>query len=76
MRTTLRLPDELFRRAKEEAARNGTSLTAMVSEALAAYLARLGASHASVELPAAGSDGLQPGVDLDDSSSLHDIMEE
>jgi hypothetical protein len=38
MRTTLDLPDALFRRAKQAAAREGLTLRALVVRALTAYL--------------------------------------
>lgn len=44
MRTTLDLPDDLFRESKAQAALRGQSLRAFVTEALAAHLARDGAT--------------------------------
>jgi hypothetical protein len=42
MRTTIDLPDALYRRAKAAAALRGESLKALVSAALRAHLGRLG----------------------------------
>lgn len=40
MRTTLRLPDDLLKEAKKRAAERGTTLTALVEEALREALSR------------------------------------
>ena len=42
MKTTLEIPDELFRRAKLAAAEQGIPLRKLVSEALTEQLARTG----------------------------------
>ncbi len=76
MRTTLRLEDDLLRRTKQFAARRGTTLTAVIREALQAYLARPDQIPAGpVDLPVSGQDGTLPGVDLDDSAQLYDLMD-
>ena len=76
MRTTIRLNDDLAVQAREMAARTGKTFTALVEDGLRLVLAReRQAAHASVELPSMGGNGLQPGVDLDDSASLLDLME-
>lgn len=79
MRTTIRLDDLLLREVKREAARSGMTLTAMIEEALRERLART-ASRAEprtpVRLKTVGGQGLCPGVDLDDSAALLDLMSE
>jgi hypothetical protein len=77
MRTTVRLDDDLLARAKAFAARTGRTLTAVIEDALRAALARpqRRPREARPELPTFGSGGTLPGVDLDDSASLHDVME-
>jgi hypothetical protein len=77
MRTTIRLDEELLTRAKGEALARGTTLTAVIEDALRRALAP-GAAPARppLELPTFRGDGLQPGVDLDDSASLLDVMDE
>ncbi len=45
MKTTIELPDDLFREAKATAARRGTALREFVREALAEKLAREEAAH-------------------------------
>jgi len=79
MQTTLRMDDGLLRRAKAVAAEEGESLTAFIEGALRQRLqARERAATATrPEIPvAAGSGGLLPGVDLDDSAALADLMED
>ena len=78
-RTTIRLDASLLREAKREASRSGITLTAMIEEALRERLART-ASNAETRQPVrlktfAGS-GLCPGVNLDDSAALLDLMNE
>lgn len=79
MRTTLRVDDELLRQAKSHAARQGRSLTSVFEEALRRLLTE-SARHEQrtlVELPvSAASGGVLPGVDLDDSAALLDVMED
>jgi Ribbon-helix-helix protein, copG family len=77
MRTTIRLDDELLRDAKEHAARTGRTLTAVIEDALRLALRRTAPPRRRrVELPTfKGGNGLQPGVDLDDSAALLDLME-
>ncbi len=77
MRTTIRLDDRLLRLAKQRAAERGKTLNAVIEEALRASLAARPASSVRVpiELPSFRGNGLQPGVDLDDSAALLDLME-
>jgi hypothetical protein len=77
MRTTIRLDDALLARAKAFAARTGRTLTAVIEDALRAALAqgRSRRTQGRIELPTSGSGGLRPGVDLDDTASLLDVME-
>lgn len=77
MRTTLNLDDDLVRRAKEEALRSRRTLTSVIEDALRAALAGAGAATPPEPYrvrPFAGT-GLQPGVDLDDSAALYDLMD-
>jgi predicted component of type VI protein secretion system len=75
-RTTVRLPDELVRRAKRKAADEGRSLTALIEEGLRRVLNdHASANKAPRTFPrvsdAAG--GLLPGIDLDNTASLQEI---
>jgi len=79
MRTTIRLDDALLRQIKSEAARLGVSLTRMIEDALRERMARIpetAATRARVRLNTFRGRGLQPGVDLDDSAALLDLMNE
>ena len=79
MRTTIRLDEKLLREAKRYAADAGMTLTAVIEEALRERLARKnsGAKARSVtRLHTAGRGGLRPGIDLDDSASLMDAMDD
>ena len=77
-RTTIRLDDDLIRTAKETAARTGRTLTAVIEDALRESLSRgpEGARRERVRLPTFRGEGLRPGVDLDSSASLLELMEE
>ncbi|MBZ5564275.1 MAG: type II toxin-antitoxin system VapB family antitoxin [Acidobacteriia bacterium] len=78
MRTTIRLDDQLLAQAKKLAAERGTTLTAIIEDSLREVLARRQPPrrHAKFHFPTFKGDGLQPGVDLDDSASLLDLMGE
>jgi hypothetical protein len=77
MRTTIRIDDALLREAKQLAARTGKSLTGLIEDALREAVMRQhsGVVREPVRLITAGGDGLRPGVDLDDSASLLEVME-
>jgi len=76
MRTTIDLPPELLAEAKERAAREGRSLSDVVGDAVRSSFSRTTTrERVPLELPTFGSGGLQPGVDLDDSAALLDLME-
>ena len=77
MRTTINIDDALLAEAKQVAARTGRTLTAVVEDALRESLhRRQTAARQPVELPVFGEGGVQPGVDLDDSASLLDLMDD
>jgi hypothetical protein len=76
MRTTIRLDDDLLVRAKRAAAERGTTLTALIEDALRRALAPVPRSQrARPALPSFRGDGLQAGVDLDDTAALLDVMD-
>jgi hypothetical protein len=77
MRTTIRLDDQLLRDAKREAVVSGRTLTQVIEDALREVLARrkAPAPRKRLKLRVFDGGGLQPGVDLDDSAALLDIME-
>lgn len=77
MRTTIKLDEELLREAKRVAAETGKTLTAVIEDALRDALARRrqAGQRKRVRLPTFGEGGPFPGVDLDDTSSLLDLMD-
>lgn len=78
MRTTVRLDDRLLAEAKQLAARTGRTLTSVMDEALRLLLSRgvRAPRRTHVKLPTVRGNGLQPGVDLDDTAGLLDLMDE
>lgn len=76
MRTTIRLDDDLLREAKTYAAETQRTLTAVIEDALREVLRRRreAPSRAPVRLRTVGGTGTRPGVDLDDSRALLDLM--
>ena len=78
-RTTLRLDEDLLRESKAMAARCGMTLTRLVEESLREKLDRQADSAARggrVELPTSGHGGTRPGVNINDSKSLWDLLDE
>ncbi len=76
MRTTIHLPDDLLVSAKRAAADSNRTLTALIEEALRASLSkRRSRPRVRVDLPTFGEGGPRPGVDLDDSAALLDLLE-
>jgi len=77
MKTTVRLDDQLLAAAKERAAKTGRTLTALIEDALRAFLAleQRPRPRRSPQLPTFNGGGLQPGVDLDSSAALLDRMD-
>jgi Arc/MetJ family transcription regulator len=78
MRTTVRLDDALLTRAKREAARRGETLTSLIERGLRLVLAGRQRVHdrRRVDVPVCrAGGGTLPGVDLDDSAALLDIVE-
>jgi hypothetical protein len=74
-RTTVRLPDDLLRRAKSKAAAEGRTLTALVEEGLRRVLNDRAPSKTKRVLPPVSSatGGLMPGIDLDYMASLQEM---
>ena len=74
---TIRLNDQVFADAKQLAAKTGRSLTGVIEAALREMLARQSrpAERPPDQLPVDTGIGLLPGVYLDDSAALLDLME-
>ena len=77
MRTTIRLDDDLLRDAKRYAVETNRTLTAVIEDSLREALKRQDAAPRKerIRLPTWGKGALKPGVDLDDSAGLLDVME-
>lgn len=77
MRTTVYLPDDLLAEVKKLAADSRTTITAIIEDALRERLARRRPRRSvrRVSLTTYGTGGPQPGVDLDDTAALLDLME-
>ena len=77
MRTTIRLSDDLLRKAKKKAPEQGRTLTSLVEEGLKTVLAESKTRRRTrVRLPISKSTGgTLPGVDLNRSSDLEDRLE-
>jgi len=78
MRTTIRIDDALYRRAKAHAARTGRTVSEVIEDAVRETLrprpAR--APKKLPELPVYGGSGVMPGVEIADSRALRDRMDE
>jgi len=77
MRTTIRLDEHLLAEAKKYAAESGQTLTSVLADALRESLARRRAlgKRKRVRLRTMTGTGVRPGVDLDDTASLLELME-
>ena len=78
MRTTIRLDEPLLRQAKAESRRRGETLTSLIERGLRLVLAASGRPprRARVKVPVSrAAGGTRPGVDLDNSSALLDILD-
>jgi hypothetical protein len=78
MRTTITIDEHLLAEAKQAAARTGRTLTAVIEDALRQALspAAPAAKDKPVRLPTFGRGGVRPGVDLNSSVALLDLMDE
>lgn len=76
MRTTIRINDDLLKRAKKRAADEGRTLTSLVEEGLVLMLSRTKAGRRKrIELPVSkAAGGVLPGIDLNRSSDLEEVM--
>jgi hypothetical protein len=78
MRTTIRLNDDLLAQAKQAAISSGRTLTAVIEDALRQTLSRkdVQPKRRRIRLMSSGKGGIRPGVDLDRTAELLDIMDE
>jgi hypothetical protein len=76
MRTTIKIDDALLAEAKLRAAESGRTLNAVVEDALRQAFARASGQRGErPELPVFRGSRVVPGVDLDDSAALLELME-
>jgi hypothetical protein len=77
MRTTIRLPEDLVRKARKKALEDGRTLTSLIEEGLKTVLAEPKRTRRTVvRLPVSkAKGGTLPGVDLNRASDLLDVME-
>ena len=77
MKTTVRLDEQLLQQTKEYAAHTGRTVTAVIEDALREMFARqkIMGQNRRLNLTVVSGQGLQPGVDLDDSAALLDLMD-
>ena len=77
MRTTIRIKDSIILDAKKKALEEHKSLTAFIEESLIDKLYHKKKAKRSVKpLPTFAGTGLRPGVDLNNSQNLSDLMDE
>lgn len=81
MRTTVILPDELYRLAKERARAEGRTFTSLLEGALRRELKRRDATeHVEYVLapfsPPSGQGGTLPGVDITNKEQIQAILDE
>jgi hypothetical protein len=80
MRTTVRLPDPLMLQVKQEAQRRGRTVTSLIEQGLRLVLAQPQPQEPKKRFTLPVSDvksgGLMPGIDLNNSVALWDLMDE
>lgn len=76
MRTTLTIPDPVYRQAKAEAARRGATVGSVVEAALRAYFEDSSAPTQTLPPLTRSVTGFRPGVDLDDMSAVWEMVDE
>jgi Arc/MetJ family transcription regulator len=76
MRTTIRLDDHLLAEAKQRAAAERTTLGSLIEDALRRALVQRSTERAGrIAIHRFGDAQTLPGVDLDDSAALRDLMD-
>ena len=77
MRTTINVPNDLLLQAKKAALEAGTTLSEFIANALRETVAqhRRKTTRKVTKLTTYGKGGVRPGVDLDNSSALLDLMD-
>jgi hypothetical protein len=78
MKTTIRLDDDLSAEVRQVAAKTNRTMTAVIEDVLRQHFNQQLAikERQPVRLHTVDGNGLLPGVDLDDSASLLELMEQ
>ena len=76
MRTTIRIREDLLKRAKKRAADEGRTLTSLVEDGLMLVLSKARTGRRKrIQLPVSkASGGVLPGIGLNRSSDLEEVM--
>jgi len=75
-RTTVRLPNDLLRRAKRKAAEEGRTLTSLIEDGLRMAVAgdrKVAKPKRILPRISTASGGLMPGIDISDSAALQEM---
>jgi hypothetical protein len=77
-RTTIRLDEDLLKEAKRVAIDSGKTLNEVIEDSVreAMLRRRAGTKRKKIDLPTFDGNGVLPGVDLYDSGSLWELMDE
>jgi Ribbon-helix-helix protein, copG family len=76
MRTTINLDDHLLKDLKQLAAKTGKTMTSIIEDAIRqAIRPPKPVSRKRIRLTVVDGKGPRPGIDLDDSASLLDLMD-
>ena len=75
MKTTLNIDDQVLRNAKQQAAREGITLTALVEEALRARLLEAPAKTAYRFHPRVVRGRRPPNVDISERDALYEVID-
>lgn len=77
VRTTIRISDSVYRRAKARAAESGRTVGEVIEDAVRAALEpERPASGPPPPLPTFGGSGVMPGVDLGSNAALRELMDD
>ena len=76
MRTTINIDEQLLAYAKLQAVQQGCTLKQVIEDALREFFSRHHLQQDPIKLETVSGVGLKPGIDLDNSRSLSDIMDD
>ncbi|WP_298329486.1 ribbon-helix-helix protein, CopG family [Haloactinopolyspora sp.] len=77
MRTTVNLPDELYRAVRVKAAEEGRTVTSILEEALRKVLAEAADERSAYRVrPLKGDTTAADDLPLDDNAAMRDLMED